>query len=139
MIGTLDETMVSAVMDTLRAELTIIDADGRVVGWNKNGSRAFRRSEAILGTDVLDCHSPKSRDTVGRLLEEMRRGERDRAHFWVGPQGGAPDDDGDVLVEYYALRDADGNYIGCVEAIEDLSKALSLKGGGDLPGSSEHP
>lgn len=133
MIGRLDETMVAAVMDTLRAELTIIDAHGRVVGWNKNGSRAFGRSEAILGTDVLDCHSPSSRAAVRKLLAEMQRGERDRAHFWVGPKGGSANDEGSVLVEYYALRDADGTYVGCVEAIEDLNKALSLKGGSDLP------
>ena len=133
MIGKLDETLVAAVLDTLRAELTIIDAEGRVVAWNKAGSREFRRSKEILGTDVLECHSPKSRGNVEKLLAEMRRGERDRAHFWVGPKGGAPDAEGSVLVEYCALRDIDGAYVGCVETIEDLGKALSLKGGSDLP------
>ena len=68
MIGTLDANLVDALLDSLRVELTVIDAQDRVVGWNRHSDRRFRRREAILGTDTLTCHPPESRPRVARLL-----------------------------------------------------------------------
>mgnify|MGYP001143364461 CR=1 FL=1 len=133
MIGTLDAALSEALIDSLRVEMTIIDAENRVVGWNKHSTRAHKRRKAILGTDVLDCHSPASRPLVARMLEEMRSGQRDRAHFWIRRRKEAVDDEAQVLVEYCALRSPDGTYLGCAEVIEDLGETAQLKGETALP------
>jgi len=33
-----------------------------------------------------------------------------------------------VLVEYYALRDRDGRYLGCIEALQNIDGIRALAG-----------
>ena len=55
-------------------------------------------------------------------------GPRDRARFWIDlPLG----DDGQkekVLIEYYALRNAAGDYLGCIECSRNIAEIQSLSG-----------
>ncbi len=52
MIGELPDPMLQAMPETLPIEFSVLDADDRVLGWNKHDSRVFKRPEAVIGRDV---------------------------------------------------------------------------------------
>ncbi len=58
----------------------------------------------------------------------MRAGKRDKAQFWIdlplGPNGTKEK----VLIEYYALRDTKGTYLGCLESSQNISKYQKING-----------
>ena len=56
----------------------------------------------------------------------MKQGTRDKARFWIDLSV-----DGEmqkVLIEYYALRDPEGKYLGCLEATHNIHDLQSLTG-----------
>ena len=81
-----------------------------------------------MGRDVHNCHPKKSVDKVEQILAEMKAGTRDKARFWIdlpiGEDGGLQK----VMIEYYALRDADGKYLGCLEASQNIAGIQALEG-----------
>ncbi|MGC9358141.1 MAG: PAS domain-containing protein, partial [Anaerolineae bacterium] len=61
-------------------------------------------------------------------LEEMKAGERDRARFWIDLDLDAHDAPQKILIEYYALRDEAGRYLGCVEVTQNVTEIQELTG-----------
>jgi len=126
MRGTLSREIVDALLDAIPVELTVIDDRDRVVGWNSGRPRLFERAFEIMGRDVRTCHSEKSLGMLERMLREMKEGTRSSARFWYDEEReGAPRK---VLVEYHALRDQTGRYVGCVEALLEIGSLCSLEG-----------
>jgi PAS domain S-box-containing protein len=126
MIGKLPENVLEALLETIPVEFSIVDTDDRVLAWNKHASRIFKRPEGVLGKSVQNCHPKKSLPKVEQILQEMKAGTRDKARFWIDLTI-----DGErqkVLIEYYALRDADGNYLGCVEVTQNIQELQGLTG-----------
>lgn len=126
MIGQLSEEFLHAVLETLPIEFSVLDADDMVTAWNRHETRIFKRPKGVVGRDVRNCHPKKSLDKVERILKEMKDGSIDKARFWID----LPLDDGKhkVLIEYYALRDPEGEYLGCLEATQDISEIQEIKG-----------
>ena len=128
MIGTLPKELSEAMMETLPIEFSILDKNDKVVGWNKHETRIFKRPEAVVGRDVRNCHPQKSLAKVEQILEEMKQGKREKARFWIDLPLGENQEPHKVLIEYYALRDSQGNYLGCLEASQDISEMQAIKG-----------
>ena len=128
MIGNLTGDLLDAVLETLPIQFSVIDADDKVVAWNKHETRLFKRPEAVLGKDVRDCHPPKSLAMVEQLLDEMKAGTRDSARFWIDMAVAEGGEKHKILIEYFALRDADGQYLGCLESGQDTTDARALEG-----------
>ncbi|MBN2323025.1 MAG: PAS domain-containing protein [Spirochaetes bacterium] len=122
MIGTLNETQLEAVLETLPVEFSVVDENDRVVAWNRHGSRLFKRPEAVVGRNVRDCHPKKSVDKVEKILQEMKAGTRESAEFWIDLEKEK------VLIQYFALRDKTGAYLGCLEASQKIGHIQSLTG-----------
>jgi len=127
-IGELKDTILQSMMETIPIEFSVLDADDTVVAWNKHDSRIFKRPTAVLGRNVRDCHPKKSLDKVEQIIKEMKEGTRDKAQFWIDLPIGPNDTTQKVLIEYYALRDTSGAYLGCLEASQNVSEIQSLKG-----------
>ncbi|UCB47257.1 MAG: PAS domain-containing protein [Spirochaetota bacterium] len=126
MIGKLNEDQLEALLETIPIEFSIVDENDRVVAWNRNDTRIFKRSEKVLGLDVHQCHPKKSLDKVEAILSEMKDGKRESAEFWIDMDiDNKPDK---VLIRYFAMRDKDGKYIGCMEASQKVGHIQSLKG-----------
>jgi PAS domain S-box-containing protein len=126
MIGTLPENILEALLETIPVEFSVVDANDQVLAWNKHESRIFRRPSGVVGKSVQNCHPKKSLQKVEQILQEMKAGTRDKARFWIDLTI-----DGEkqkVLIEYYALRDADGNYLGCLEASQSIQGLQALTG-----------
>jgi PAS domain S-box-containing protein len=128
MVGTLPENVLAAVLETIPVEFSVVDADDKVLAWNNHGTRIFKRPTAVVGRDVRDCHPKKSLDKVETILKEMKTGTRDKARFWIDLPIGPNGEPQKVLIEYYALRNSDGTYLGCLEASRNIQDLLSITG-----------
>lgn len=126
MLGKLPDEMLNAVLETIPLEFSVLDQNDKVVAWNKHESRLFKRPMAVVGRDVRNCHPKQSLDKVEKIIAEMKAGKRDKARFWIDihSEGKAQK----VMIEYYALRDKDGKYLGCLEATQNITEIQALEG-----------
>lgn len=116
----LNDEIIEALLDALPFELTVIDADDRILGWNKHETRLFKRGKTVLGKDVRACHAPSSISAIDLLLDQLKSGENDRVEFWIdGHPKAMP---GRIWVVYSAIRDTDGRYLGCVETTQVIGQ-----------------
>ena len=128
MIGTLSDAVLEALLETVPVEFSVVDADDRVLAWNKHETRIFKRPDGVVGRSVRDCHPQKSVDKVEAILTEMKAGTRDRARFWIDLPLGANGETQKVLIEYHALRGDNGQYLGCLECSQNISDIQKLSG-----------
>lgn len=128
MIGKLPKNTLNSLLETIPIEFSVVDKSGDVLAWNKHESRIFKRPIGIIGKNVKNCHPPKSLKKVLTILNEMKDGKRDKARFWIDLTIGANKEMNKIMIEYYALRDEKGNYLGCLEASQNISEIQKLKG-----------
>jgi hypothetical protein len=126
MIGTLSEEMVEVIFETLPIEFSVLDKNDTVLAWNKHQTRIFKRPEVVVGRNVRKCHPQKSLHKVEQILTEMKEGKRDKARFWINLTRDEKEEK--VLIEYYALRSAEGTYLGCLEASQAITELQNLTG-----------
>jgi len=122
MIENLSKETLEAVLNSLPIEISFVDEDDVVRYFNKDGDRIFPRPRSVIGRKVQDCHPRKSVDKVQQILEEMKAGTRDVAEFWIDLGGRK------VYIRYFAVRDADANYLGCLEVSQDITDIQKIKG-----------
>ncbi|MBU2500693.1 DUF438 domain-containing protein [bacterium] len=111
-----------AVLNTIPFDVTFVDADDTVQYFSEGRERIFARTRAILGRKVQYCHPPKSVDIVQKILSDFREGKQEQARFWIELGGKF------ICIEYFALRDAEGRYLGCLEVSQDLTEKRALTG-----------
>jgi PAS domain S-box-containing protein len=122
MKGKVSEDTLAILLDALPFEFSFVDSDDRVQLFNKNGDRIFPRSESVIGLKVQNCHPHKSVDKVEKILEEMKAGEREHADFWINLK------DKKIQIRYFAVRDPEGKYLGCLEVSQDITEIQKLEG-----------
>jgi DUF438 domain-containing protein len=111
-----------AILNTIPFDVTFVDADDTVRYFSHGRERIFARSKAIIGRKVQFCHPPKSVDTVQRILDDFHAGRESHAHFWIELGGRF------LSIEYFALRDDGGEYLGTLEVSQDLTAKRALTG-----------
>jgi DUF438 domain-containing protein len=109
-------------MRGLPLDVSVVGSDDRVLYYSDSPERIFPCSPAIIGRDVRNCHPSKSVAVVERILDSFKRGERDSARFWLEMGGRF------VVIEYRALRDAEGRYLGTIEVSQDVTGIRALEG-----------
>ena len=113
MKGTIPEEMLGPVIDSLPVELTLIDADDKYIMWSELDSPIFPRPDKILGNDLMVCHPPKTHDRIRKLIDGMKSGKIDnQVTIKETEKDGQP---AKLRVEYRAIRNAEGQYLGCIE------------------------
>lgn len=120
--GSLSPQELLAILNTIPFDLTFVDKDDTVRYFTQGQERIFVRSRAILGRKVQFCHPPSSVGVVEKILDAFKSGEQSHAAFWITLHGRF------VHIEYYALRDAAGAYLGCLEVSQDLTSRRALTG-----------
>lgn len=127
--GSLAPTALDALLRLLPLDLTFVDAEDKVAYFSNGPERVFPRSPAIIGRDVRNCHPAASVDRVMRIVAAFKVGERDREDFWLELRGRF------VRIQYFAVRGPSGEYLGTLEASQDLTEARALTGEKRLAGS----
>ncbi len=120
--GSFTAAELTAVLNTIPFDMTFVDRDDTVRYFTQGKERIFARNRAILGRKVQLCHPPSSVGVVERILNDFRSGEQDNAAFWINLGKRF------IHIEYFALRDESGAYLGCLEVSQDLTAKRKLKG-----------
>jgi DUF438 domain-containing protein len=120
--GFLAADQINLILTHLPVDLTYVNENDEVAYYSQGKERIFARSPGIIGRSVQKCHPPKSVHIVNQILEKMKSGERDQADFWI--QMG----DRFIYIRYFAVRDAAGNYKGCLEVSQDITAIRRLEG-----------
>jgi hypothetical protein len=128
MIDLMNEKIIKSIIETLPVEITIIDANDEVIGWNKNQNRLFKRPDTSLGMNFRECHPSESLPKVEKIVQEMKEGKRNMARFWIEMGVKENEKKHKILIEFYALRDDAGKYIGCMECTQDVEEIRHLEG-----------
>lgn len=128
LFDSMNAELVKAMIETLPAELTVIDANDEVVGWNKHETRLFKRPMTAMGMNFRQCHPQKSLAMVERLISEMKAGTRDKASFWIDLEVVKGEPKHKMLIEFFALRGEKGDYLGCLEVTQDVQQIRELQG-----------
>jgi hypothetical protein len=124
----MDAAMTNALFEAVPQEITVIDHNDEVVGWNKHATRLFPRPMASMGVNIRQCHPQHSLDKVLAIVGEMRAGTRDKARFWIDLPVGPAREKHKVMIEFFALRDSQGKYLGCMECTQDVAEIRALQG-----------
>jgi DUF438 domain-containing protein len=110
------------LLNHLPVDITMIDENDRVCYFSNPKERFFPRSKAIIGRTVQNCHPPESVHVVDDLVKAFKSGEKDSESFWIQMKGRF------VLIQYFALRDEDNAYKGCIEVSQDVTDIRKLDG-----------
>lgn len=106
-----------AVLNTLPMEITVID-DQDMNSFFNEGEKFFKRPKMAIGRKVYSCHPKHVEPLVRMLIHDFKTGKKDSMSIW-GEKGGQP-----VLINYYALRDPEGKYLGTMEAVQLMGQIL---------------
>jgi len=120
--GAMSKDELEATLNTLPVDITFVDKDDTVRYFSQSKDRIFVRTKAVIGRKVQQCHPQKSVHEVNRILETLKKGERDVANFWIDLKGRL------VYIRYFAVRDKYGHYLGCVEVTQDITDLKKIQG-----------
>lgn len=120
--GALSLEQIKLVFNHLPVDITYVDEHNKVQYYSTPKHRIFPRTNAILGRDVSNCHPPDSVHVVEQIVEAFRKGKKEDASFWIhmGPHF--------ILIQYFAVRDADQTFRGVIEVSQEISGIQELKG-----------
>ncbi len=120
--GELTQKQLDLMLTHLPVDVTFVDENDQVRYFTHGKTRIFDRSPAIIGRHVQKCHPPQSVHRVQIILDDFRAGKRDVAEFWI--QMGEKF----IHIRYFALRDKEKRYQGCIEVTQDITPIRALKG-----------
>ena len=120
--GGLTPKQLDLILTNLPVDITFVDAEDKVQYYSAQPERIFPRSPGIIGREVQNCHPPSSVHVVQEILDAFRNGDRDTADFWIQLGGRF------ILIRYFAIRDHDGIYQGCLEVSQDVTEIRELEG-----------
>ena len=99
-VGHMTAKQINAVLDTIPMEISFIDENDINRYFNQQQEKKARIEPMVRA-----------------VITDLKAGVRDSEDVWM-MKNGRP-----TLVRYMAVRDADGSYVGTMEAVQDLSFA----------------
>ncbi|MFZ4615642.1 MAG: DUF438 domain-containing protein [Rectinemataceae bacterium] len=120
--GSLPLAVLDRILCLLPVDMSFVDAEDRVAWYSDSPHRIFPRSPGAIGRNVKNCHPPKSLAAVEQILASFRSGEKDTARFWIEMGGRF------IVIEYFAVRDPGGIYLGTLEMSQDATEIRGLEG-----------
>jgi DUF438 domain-containing protein len=119
----LNRQVLACILNSLPVELSFVDADDTVRYFShENHDKIFPRSRSAIGMKVENCHPGKSVHKVQKIIRDFRDGARDAADFWIDFAGKK------VLIRYFAVRDEQKQYLGCLEVVQDITPIQAITG-----------
>ncbi len=120
--GILKPDEISLILNNLPVDITFVNENDEVKYFSNPKDRIFTRTKSILGRKVQNCHPPESIHVVNKIIESFKSGKKDRASFWINFNNKF------VLIQYFAVRDENGNYRGVLEVTQDITEIKKLEG-----------
>ncbi|MBQ7057375.1 MAG: DUF438 domain-containing protein [Bacteroidaceae bacterium] len=114
--GHLTIEQLRAMLNTLPFEITFVDAQN-INRYFNEGPKLFKRPAMAIDRDVFSCHPPKIEPMVRAIINDFRSGKRDQVPVWMEKLGRLQ------YINYMAVRDHNGQYLGTVEIVQDMEFA----------------
>lgn len=121
-MGKLTLEQINLIFKHLQVDLSYVDENEIVKFYSDTKHRVFPRSAGVIGREVQNCHPRESVETVEAIIEAFRKGEQDKAEFWLEIGGKF------IYIIYNAVRDEKGNFRGVLEMMQDVTHIRSLTG-----------
>lgn len=122
--GSLTKKQVDLILKALPLELTFVDEENIVQYFNDvPGEPIFVRTASAIGRDMLYAHPPKSKDVVEQLMKELKTGKKDKQTAWYQQKDGTM-----VYITFVAVREDDGNFMGILEYVQDITDIVNIEG-----------
>ncbi|MBN2655754.1 MAG: DUF438 domain-containing protein, partial [Spirochaetales bacterium] len=110
------------LLKNLPFDMTYVDENDKVAYYSEGKERIFPRSPGIIGREVANCHPPKSVHVVEKIVEALKKGEKDQAEFWIKMNGMF------IHIRYFPIFDEQGKYRGIIEVSQEVSGIRALEG-----------
>jgi len=110
-----------AILNTLPIDITFVDKNDKVKYFSQSKERIFQRNRAILNRDVRHCHPPASAHIVDKIIDDFKSEKQTQAPFWINMG------DKMIHIEYFALRNDKGEYLGTLEVSQDIAGYRKLE------------
>lgn len=120
--GSFSVDELTAMLNALPVDLTFVDCNDKVKYFSQGTERIFPRNRSVLNRDVRLCHPPSSVNVVEQIISDFKTGKQDRAPFWIDLGGEF------IHIEYFALRNQSGEYLGTLEVSQNLTEKRQLDG-----------
>ena len=122
MLETISTEVLEAIFDALPVDITFVDETDTVRYYSRGEKRIFRRTPAIIGKKVQQCHPQQSIHKVNQVVSDLKSGKRDVAEFWIELKGRR------IYIRYFPVRDKAGKYLGVLEVSQDITDLQKIKG-----------
>ncbi len=118
--GRLSLKEVQQIFSTIPFEIDLIDSTNHFAWFSDKPNREHVRNTASLGETVQECHPPMAVPAVMSIINSFREGKKDvvTRPLWMNGHRS--------LIQYYALRDINGHYIGTIEFTGSVEYILNL-------------
>lgn len=121
--GAFSQEELEALFVHLPIDITFVDKNDKVRFFSHSPKRVFERNRSIIGRDVRMCHPPGSVHIVEQILNDFKSGKENKAAFWMSNFMGRF-----IYIEYTAVRNKEGDYLGVVEVTQDITTLRTLEG-----------
>ena len=118
--GRLTLKEVQQIFSTNPFEIDLIDSTDHFAWYSDKPNREHVRNTASLGETVQECHPPMAVPAVMSIINSFREGKKDvvTRPLWMNGHRS--------LIQYYALRDINGHYLGTIEFTGNVEYILNL-------------
>lgn len=120
--GSFTAKEIMAILNSVPFDMTFVDKNDKVKYFTQGKERIFVRNRSIINRDVRLCHPPGSTHIVEKILDDFKTGKASHVPFWIQMKGKF------IKIEYFALRDDNGEYLGTLEVSQDLTGNRELEG-----------
>jgi DUF438 domain-containing protein len=118
--GFLTPKEINAIFEALPLEVTYADRNDRVRFFSESRlGRGFARTKTILGRRIEYCHPPRLERLVRQTVDELKQGKAPYREFWTKLG------DSIIRVLIVPVKGANGEYLGTIEIVEDMTEILS--------------
>jgi hypothetical protein len=120
--GKLTLEQIDLILRALPVDISFVDENDTVLYYSEKKDRVFTRVPGVISRKVQNCHPAKSVNIVERILQAFKAGEKDTAEFWIQLEGRF------IHIRYFAVRDEQDKYRGCLEVSQDVTEIRQLEG-----------
>lgn len=124
--GLLTLEQIKLIFKHLPVDISFVDENEVVRFYNDIPHRIFPRSPGVIGRKVQNCHPKESVDTVVKIIEAFKTGQKDHAEFWLELGGKF------LHIQYFAVHDDQMRFKGILEVMQDATRVRSLTGSNRL-------
>lgn len=123
--GSFNAVELEHIFRTLPFEISFVSADNTVRFFSDKPveEKLFMRSKPSIGKDLHVCHPKKYTPLMEQVIHDFKSGDQSHARFWRQDHQGKF-----ISIDYYAMRNAEGEFLGSLEVVQDITDLRKLEG-----------